>query len=226
MTIGRVVVVAVLAGTVLLASSCVSMREQQLREFDQANLSGMIYDLDQKPCPAALVFVDGRSGPRTDLDGRFTIGALSRGTHDLRVVKEGYEPLELAIDFLDRSQVLYLRVTSHDQLLREAEEALARQRLQEADRNLLRAEALDPDDPVGRYLRALYRVRTGDFGGAVQLLDGILAAGFDEPAVYLSLADIYEYRLGDRERAAGYLRDYLARVNSPDVRARLEGLAP
>ena len=103
---------------------------------------------------------------------------------------------------------------------------MRRQRLQEADGYLRRAEALDADDPVGRYLRALYLVRTEDTDGAVRLLDRILAAGLDEPAVYLSLADIYQYRVGDRERAAGYLREYLARVNSPDVRARLEGLEP
>ena len=44
--------------------------------------------------------------------------------------------------------------------------------------------------------------------------------------MYLSLADIYQYRIGDREKAAGYLREYLARVNRPDVRVRLEGLEP
>lgn len=226
MGIHRKVLLAALAGAALLSSSCVSMRERQLREFDQASLAGMIYDLDQKPCAGALVLVDGEPGPRTDLNGRFTIAALPRGTHGLRVVKEGYEPLETSIEFFDRTQVLYLRVTSHDQLLRGAEEAMSRQRLQEADEYLLRAEALDADDPVGMYLRALYLLRREDTDGAVRLLDRILAVGIKEPAVYLSLADIYQYRVGDRDRAAGYLREYLARVNSPDVRARLESLKP
>ena len=221
---GRTVMLALLAGAGLLLSSCVSMREREMREFDRASLPGMIYDLDEKPCAGALVVVDGEPGPRTDLNGRFTIGAMSRGVHDLRVVKDGYEPLETSIDYLDRTQVLYLKVTSHGQLLRMAEEALGRRRLQEADGYLRRAEALDADDPVGFYLRAMYQVRAGDIEGAVQTLGRILASGLEEPAVYLSLADIYQYRVGDRDRAAGYLREYLARVNSPDVRARLEGL--
>lgn len=222
----RTVMLAVLGGAVLLASSCVSLREQHLREFDQASLPGMIYDLDQKPCAGALVSVDGAPGPRTDLDGRFTIGSLPRGFHEIRVDKEGYEPLAASIEFVDRAQVLYLRVTSRDQLLRAAEEALDRQRLQDADRFLRRAEALENDEPVGLFLRAQYRVRAGDAAGAAALLERILEAGFDEPAVYLSLADIFQYRLGDRERAAGYLRGYLERVNSPEVRSRLEALQP
>jgi len=226
MKIRRKAMLAALAGTVLLFSSCVSMREQRLREFDRASLPGMIYDLDQKPCPGALVLVDGQPGPRTDLNGRFTIGALTRGSHDIRVVKEGYEPLETSIEYLDRSQVLYLKVTSHDQLLRMAEEAMGRRRLREADGYLSRAESFDADDPVGSYLRAMYLIRTEDIDGAVKVLDRILASGLEEPAVYLSLADIYQHRIGDRDRAAGYLREYLARVNSPDVRARLEGLQP
>ena len=226
MKIRRTAMLAALAGAALLFSSCVSMREQRLREFDRASLPGMIYDLDQKPCAGALVLVDGQPGPRTDLNGRFTIGALTRGSHDIRVVKEGYEPLETSIEYLDRSQVLYLKVTSHGQLLRMAEEAMGRRQLREADGYLRRAESLDADDPVGNYLRAMYLIRTEDIEGAVKMLDRILASGIEEPAVYLSLADIYEHRIGDRDRAAGYLREYLARVNSPEVRARLEGLQP
>lgn len=217
---------AILAASALLGSSCVSFREQQLREFDRAALAGMVYDWEQKPCAGAEILVDGGGGPRTDLNGRFVIGDLARGGHVVRVVKDGYEPLETRIEFLDRSQILYLRVASHAQLVREAEEALARHEMGEADALLARAEAVDPEDPVGRFLRAQYLTRAGDADGAVRLLDRILASGLREPAVYLSLADIYEYRIGDRERAAGYLRDYLALVNSPDVRARLEGLKP
>lgn len=226
MGIRRTVSLAFLAAAALLSSSCVSMREREMREFDRASLSGMIYDLDQKPCAGALLLVDGAPGPRSDLNGRFTIAALPRGSHDIRVEKEGYEPLETSIEFLERTQVLYLRLTSLDQLLRSAEESLGRQRLQEADERLRRVEALDADNPIGMYLRAIYRLRAQDTDGAVGLLDAILASGHAEPAVYLSLADIYQFRMGDQERAAEYLREYLALVNSPDVRARLESLKP
>ena len=220
----RVMRIAAVAVAALAAASCVSVREQRLREFDSAPLPGMVYDSEQKPCAGALVIVDGREGPRTDLNGRFVIDDLARGEHTVRVVRTGYEPLETQIRFLDRTLVLYLRVASHGQLLREAEEALARRELQRADGLLARAEALDADDPVGRYLRAWYHLGRDEVDLAVRLLEGLLASGLDEPAVYLTLADISEYRLGDPAAAARHLREYLLRVNSPEVRARLDGL--
>ena len=120
-------------------------------------------------------------GPRTDLNGRFVIGDLARGEHAIRVVKDGYEPLETRVEFLDRTQVLYLRLASHAQLVREAEEALARKEMRAADALLLRAESVDPDDPVGRYLRALYLTRAGDADGAASCSSGSSLRGSRSP---------------------------------------------
>jgi tetratricopeptide (TPR) repeat protein len=213
-----------LAAGALLATSCVSVREQRLREFDRAPLAGMVYDWEQKPCPGAQLVVDGADGPRTDLDGRFVVGSLPRGEHTVRVVKPGFEPLEASISFVDRGQVLYLRVASHAQLVRAAEDALERRKMGEADALLARAEAVDADDPVGLYLRAIYHLNAGSVESAVAVLERMLAATIEQPAVYLALADIHQHRRGDPAAAAVYLREYLARVNDPDARARLEDL--
>lgn len=209
---------------VLLASSCVTYREKRLREFASSPLVGMVYDLDQKPCAGALITVDGQEGPRTDINGRFVIDALRRGEHLLRVSKPGYEPLETALSFLDRTQVLYLRLTSLGQLLREAEEALDRRRLQEADELLRRAETLNAEDPVGMYLRAVYFLKRENTEAAISLLERIRAQGQKAPAILLSLADIYQYRLRDMPRAIFYLRQFLDAEDNPEVRARLSGL--
>jgi tetratricopeptide (TPR) repeat protein len=211
-----------LAVTLALSlSSCVSFRERRLREFDSAPLVGMVYDQDQKPCAAAQITVDGREGPRTDVNGRFLIDALTRGDHRVGVSKEGFEPLEVPVSFTDRTQVLYLRVVSFNQLLRQAEEALDRGRLQEADGLLRRAEALKAEDPVALYLRAVYCLKLEDTDQAVGLLQEILARDQRLPAVLLTLADIYQYRLKDAAQAAGYLREYLRAEEDPDIRARL-----
>ena len=208
----------------LSLSSCVSYRERRLREFNSSPLVGMVYDQEQKPCAAAQITVDGNAGPRTDINGRFVIDALTRGDHRIGVSKQGFEPLEVALSFVDRTQVLYLRVVSHGQLLRQAEEALGRGRFQEADGLLRRAEALDPEDPVGLYLRAVYFLRLEDIQQAIGLLQKILARGQRLPAVLLSLADIYQYRLQDAAQAANYLREYLRAEDDPDIRARLAEL--
>jgi tetratricopeptide (TPR) repeat protein len=209
---------------VLSLSSCISYRERRLREFDSAPLVGMVYDQDQKPCAAAQLTVDGRDGPRTDVNGRFLIDALRRGDHRVRVSKEGFEPLEVPVSFTDRTQVLYLRVVSFNQLLRQAEEALDRGRLQQADGLLRRAEALKAEDPVGLYLRAVYHLKLEEVDQALGLLQRILARGQRLPAVLLSLADIYQYRLEDPAQAASCLREYLRTEEDPDIRARLARL--
>ena len=218
------VLLPALAMVGLSASSCLSYRQRQLREFRSATLVGMVFDQDQRPCAAALITVDGRQGPRTDINGRFVIDALERGDHRIGVSKQGFEALETKVSFVDRTQVLYLRVVSFSQLLRQAEEALDRRKLQEADGLLRRAEALDSEDPVGLYLRAVYFLRLEDPEQAVGLLQKILARGQRLPAVLLTLADIYQYRLKDEARAAGLLKEYLRAEDDPDVRARLAEL--
>ncbi len=209
---------------VLSSSSCVSYRERRLREFRSATLVGMVYDQDQRPCAAAQLTIDGRKGPQTDINGRFVIDALERGDHRIGVSKEGFEPLETLVSFVDRTQVLYLRVVSFNQLLRQAEEALDRRKLQVADGFLRRAETLNAEDPVGLYLRAVYFLRLEDTEQAIGLLQKILARGQRLPAVLLTLADIYQYRLKDDAQATGYLREYLRTEEDPDIRARLAEL--
>jgi tetratricopeptide (TPR) repeat protein len=209
---------------VLCLTSCVSYRERRLREFDRSALVGMVYDQEQKPCAAALITVDGQEGPLTDINGRFVIDALERGDHLVGVSKEGYEPLEVPLSFVDRTQILYLRVVSFGQLLREAEEALDRRKLQEADGLLRRAEALDSEDQVGLYLRAVYFLKLNDTEQAIGLLQKILAQGRRLPVVLLSLADIYQYRLKDPAQAVSLLQEYLRTEDDPDIRARLAEL--
>jgi tetratricopeptide (TPR) repeat protein len=217
-------VLAVLAAALALVS-CVSQRERRLREFTEAPLFGMVYDYDQKPCPAAAVHVDGQERARTDIDGRFVIVDLSRGEHRVGVRKPGYEELELEVQFLNRDQILYLRIISLRQLLEVAEAALEKKRLAETASLLDRARKIDPGDPVGVYLKALYLLETGAVDEAVLTLEGLAGSGYREAILYLSLADIYQYRLGDPARAAENLRVYLELQQDPDVRKRLEALA-
>src|SRR5512143_3536681 len=80
--------------------SCVTYREKRLREFTSASLMGVVFDAEQKPCVGALVTVDGREGSRTDINGRFLIESLTRGDHRIGVRKDGYEPLETQVSFL------------------------------------------------------------------------------------------------------------------------------
>ncbi len=179
----------------LLVGSCLTQREKKLREFAEAPLTGMVYDHDQAPCPNALVVLDGTDGPHTDINGRFATDPITRGGHRVLVRKEGFEDLEVSFEFMNRNQVLYLRVISVDQLLRQAEASLEGKRLVEVERLLARAEAIDAANPVGRYLRALWHLARDEADAAVGILTELERAGYREPIVFLTLADVYQFRL-------------------------------
>ena len=138
--------------------------------------------------------------------------------------KTGYEPVELEIDFLTRSHVLYVRMVSFDFLLAEAETALSRGRFLEAERMLDRAARLDPANPRADYVRALLAYRRGNGAPAERVLVRLIESGHKLPYVNLLLADVREFLLDDREGAANSLRRYLHDREDPEAEARLKTL--
>ena len=132
--------------------------------------------------------------------------------------------IELVMEFIDRTQVLYLKVTSAEQLHALAESALDQRRLDEADRFLRRAEIVDPADPVAQFLRAVLFLKRREPGEAARVLEGLIAAGHREPAVHLALADLYQYDLREPSRAAPHLREYLRLRDDRAAAGRLEEL--
>ena len=149
---------------------------------------------------------------------------LARGTHSLAVAKAGYERLEATVEFFDKSQVLYLKVISLDQLLSKLEEALAQRRLAEAAALVARAEGVNSTHTDVRYLKAVYLVRSGEPRQAAALLEQLVAEGERAPALHLTLADVYQYALADRDRARAALAAYLRLQEDSQARSRLEAL--
>jgi hypothetical protein len=220
---------AVLACAVCAAcvglSACLSASSSDIQGFDKAPLFGMVYDERNEPCAGARLEIDGSPGPTTDLSGRFTVRELGRGPHRVVVAKAGFERLEVGFDFYDKNQVLYLKVVSMEELLNRIEAALADRKLAEAESLVTRAEAVSPGQTDVRYLKAVLLLRSGDPQRAAQLLEQMAADGGRAPAVYLTLADIYELALGDREKAKASLSAYLRLQEDSAARARLDALS-
>lgn len=208
--------------SLLSLMSCLTAQDP-LR-FEYAPLFGMIYDADNAPVAGATVTVNGERGFESGVMGRVVIPDLVRGTHLLSVSKTGYEPVELEIDFLTRSHVLYVRMVSFDFLLAEAETALSRGRFLEAERMLDRAARLDPANPRADYVRALLAYRRGNGAPAERVLVRLIESGHKLPYVNLLLADVREFLLDDREGAANSLRRYLHDREDPEAEARLKTL--
>jgi tetratricopeptide (TPR) repeat protein len=193
-----------------------------LSEFSTSPLYGMIYDFENRPCSDASVVVDGREGPRSDINGRFVTHPLSKGEHLITISKEGYETVSLAFDFTRKSQVLYVRIISFGQLLKELEIAIENGEWVEADTLIERAEQIKNDDSVEQYLKALLFNSRGSSERAIGILQGIIDQGYHEPYVYLTLADIYQYQQKNREKAVFYIEEFLKLKRNREAEKRLE----
>jgi tetratricopeptide (TPR) repeat protein len=221
-----VVRAAVAAVAALLAVSCATQKNVDQQTFDKAPLFGMIYDEDNQPCVGVQIAVDGQpGGPMTDIRGRFVVPDLARGDHKLVASKTSYESLSTNVSFMTRTDVLHLTMVSFTQLLDRAQQSLSDLKWQDARTYLKRAQALDPEDAVLRYLYAIVSYRTGDYASAVQFLSAILDGPTPpSPAVYLFLADLHQNKLNDAPSAIADMESYLKLRADPDVEKRLAAL--
>lgn len=210
--------------SILLFFSCATTRKKSPDDFTEAPLLGMVYDYDNRPCPEALIIIDDNEEVMSDINGRFIISALSRGNHSVTSKKEGYETLSFSFEFLNRTQVLYLRMISFHQLLIEIENTIEKREWDEVESLNKRAEEIKKDDPVQLYLKAVYLNEKGHPEDAVKILLGIIKDGFDEPVIYLTVGDIYQYKLDNTPEALKYIEKYLEFENDSEVRKRYEML--
>ncbi len=134
-----------------------------MTEFDKAPLFGMIYDADGVPVHNASVLINGETGPLTDINGRFVIPNLPRGNHILVIHKEGYSSTTTSFDFMNKSQVLYLKMNSARQHYSKAvnhfECGLFRESLIEVQSTL----DLDKDFYSATYLQVLILIKLKQF---------------------------------------------------------------
>ena len=209
-----------LAPILLLCCKTVST-ENQFR-FESAPLFGMIYDLDNKACPGVSLQLDGGQKTSTDINGRFVLAAVKRGAHSVTAVADDHETLEVQFDFENQTQVLYLKMTSFDQLLYQAEDSLAKKQWSQAESLLKRAAAIHATQVVLVYLQAILDYQRGEYARAAGRLESLVSGGGTISYVYLFLADLYQYQLAKPQLAQKALMEYLRQADNPDVRRRLE----
>lgn len=208
----------------MLFFSCATSKKKSPDDFTEAPLLGMVYDYDNRPCPEALIIIDDNEEAMSDINGRFIISVLSRGNHIVTAKKEGYETLSFSFSFLNRTQVLYLRMISFHQLLVEIENAIEKREWDEVESLNKRAEEIKKDDPVQLYMKAVYLNEKGHPEDAVRILLDIIRDGFNEPVINLTLGDIYQYKLNNTPEALKYIEKYLEFENDREVRKRYDML--
>lgn len=204
----------------LLLASCATLGSND----SKPPFYGMVYDRDNQPVQNAVVVLDGKETAATDVNGRFALANLDPGVYEVELRKEGYEPLSTSVEYFSPTQVLYVKMTSRDQLLSQAETAIAERRWQEASDLVDRADRVDPENPATLFLRAVVLFRRGQPEEARAILESLLARDYKEPSIHLFLADILQYRLSDPAGAASHLREFLRLRYDPVIEERLKGM--
>lgn len=206
--------------TILFFLSCESQPDIDMTSFDTAPLYGMIYDADNLPVPNAEIKIDNFSVVKSDNNGRFIINGLSRGSHIIEVTKKNFKlhkPFHnpFTYDFLNREQLLYLKMISIEQLLAQAEKKINEKNWPEAMSDLDTAAKIDEENKILLYLRATVHFQKREYQNAVSYLNKLVELGATESAIFLTVADIYEYKLGNPVFAHAALHEYL-QTNSDD----------
>lgn len=217
--------------TLLVASACKTKPDEGY--FEASNLPGMIYDADNRPCDKVSIsaYTRDKEGNEvllyavdSDINGRFTLPSLDRGSYRITAAREGYEFITTDIYYSSRLDVLYLKIFSQKQILNLATEALTRKRMGNAGEFISRSAKVDPDDPYHLYLKAVYMYESDSYEEALIPLERIVQLGYRFPHVFLLMADIYQYKLDKPQEALEQLEKFKNLIDDGTVDSRIEEL--
>jgi len=185
---------------------------------------GMVYDYDNRPVADVAIYIDNTIATKTDINGRCVISGIKDGEHYVLGKKNGYEDVRMVFTFGDAGRILYIKMISCNQLLELAESEMEQRHWGETNALVARIMALQPQNPSGRYLEAVLKFRTGDPRGAQTILLSLLQDMYRDPYVFLFLADLEQYKLGELGNAKIHLSEYLRLRYDPDIELRLQNL--
>jgi hypothetical protein len=211
--------VPVMAIAIFLFAGCASLKQTQ------PVLNGMIYDFENEPVTQVQLSV--KNGPKTtsDIYGHFRIpDLLDKTTYEITFTKKGYETRIVQLEYFDVSQILYVQLYSAEQLLSLAEKSVSSRDYAAASGFLDRAEAAGGSPVAVGYMRAVVSYSKADWASSVAILNDLLDKGYTESYLYLFLADLYQYKLVDTEKAKKNLGLFLGKTYDPQAAARLAEL--
>jgi hypothetical protein len=153
------------------------------RTFSRAPLSGIALDEDGNPLKAVLITLNNSRKELTDRNGRFIFTDVRRGEHIVTASLEGFECIkETGFSFLDRTELLTLRLISLDSIADSAFDALKEGNFSKADLLLRRCEDAGGCD-YAAFLRGMYLYLTDNISDAKALFQEIIDKGIDNSAV-------------------------------------------
>lgn len=115
--------------------------------YRKTDLHGMVYDFDNKPVPRYHIIFGNNYVVETDVTGRFTIEDIPLGTYIVKGARNGYEDYVHEIEIGSRTDVIYMRVASGEQLLDLTDLALSENNVSDASVYVKRANMTGSSNP-------------------------------------------------------------------------------
>ncbi|MFW5800930.1 MAG: hypothetical protein ACOCVC_02765 [Spirochaeta sp.] len=161
---------------IIFASGC-STTPEDPRDFSAAPLHGMIYNSNGHGIFAAQLVLHDSTGDfreiYSDIQGRFSFPHVPRGRLQLSITHPEYEEHSHTFDFLDRTQILYLKLISWMDLIGVWKAAVTEERSQQADILLGRIRQAGCPPEVYTAAQAVHAYRRGETESAYELLDSL-----------------------------------------------------
>lgn len=147
------------------------------REKPNSVMYGMIYDYENNPVKSVAITIDDEDRYESDVMGHFIIDRYKTGEHSIKMEKYGYEPVEDVFEY-DPMSILYYRMVTATQLVKEAEHAADKYNYDKAIECLDRALALERFRYDALYLKATVYLLAGDIPKARQTVIDLRQEGY------------------------------------------------
>lgn len=137
--------------------SCASFRRP---DGNKGILQGMLYDYDNRPVCGYTISIDKKTKTFTDINGRFVFNDVPFGNHMITGEGNNHIPYQDSFDFNDKTQVLYIRVSSNDWLYSWIDSQIEKCAFSEVEKSLT---LFSPDQKQTRkyfLYSAIYNFRT------------------------------------------------------------------
>jgi hypothetical protein len=148
---------------------------------------GMIYDNESNPVSGVAVFLNGRKIVDSDIQGRFVLNGVKRGTYTIKLSRRGYEEIEEKFDY-EPLNVLYFRMFNSYQLLSLAENSMDDNNFTAAEQFINRALQVEPGRQDILFLKSINFYLQKKYIDAQAILEGLIRSGSTDE----SIAQLYE----------------------------------
>jgi tetratricopeptide (TPR) repeat protein len=142
----------------------------------------MIYDNESNPVSGVEVFLNDKKIVNSDIQGRFILDGMKKGTYTIKLVKKGYEELVEIFDY-EPLNVLYFKIINVSQLLSIAENLMDERNNLEAEKYIDRALLIEPKRQDSLFLKSINCYLLNKYAESLAILEELVKTGAADDSV-------------------------------------------